>query len=65
MTSLYDLTPGTRVVALSPLWLAGHEGVVVDLKLSLLNGHDCAVDFDFQADRSPFCMYAHELQVAS
>ena len=63
--SLYDLTPGTRVVALSPDWLAGHAGVVVDLKLSLLNGHDCAVNFGFRADANPFFMYAHELAVES
>ena len=61
--SLYDLTPGTRVVALAPDWLSGHAGVVVEMKSSLLNGHDCAVDFGFQADSSPFCMYAHELAV--
>ena len=43
VTSLYDLTPGTRVTILSPDWIAGQTGTVLDMTRCLLNGHDCAV----------------------
>ena len=59
--SLYDLTPGTRVVVQSPDWLAGQEGVVIEMALGLLNGHDCAVAFEDRED--VMCFYARELAV--
>ena len=60
-----DLTPGTRVVVLSPRSLAGQTGTVIPMRLGLLNGHDCAVEFDNKAGRGvdPLCFYAHELAV--
>ena len=71
-TSLYDLTPGTRVVVRTGGHLSGQTGVVVEMAEKLLNGHDCAVllDYDDEADLDdgeragwPLCFFAHELAV--
>jgi len=59
-TSLYDLTPGRRVIVKSPDWLAGQPAIVIDMPHGLLNGHDCAVVFE---DDEVMCMYVHELTV--
>ena len=60
-TSLYDLTPGMRVTVLSPDWIAGQAGTVLDMTRSLLNGHDCAVVFE---DGDVMCFDARDLAVA-
>jgi hypothetical protein len=66
-----DLTPGTRVIVQSPVYLAGQTGVVIKMAAELLNGHDCCVLMDDAivggnpASRCyPLCFYAHELAVA-
>jgi hypothetical protein len=66
-----DLTPGTRVIVLSPDFLAGQTGVVIEMNANLLNRHDCAVEMDAatvggnpSSRRWPLCFYAHELAVA-
>ena len=69
-TSLYDLTPGTRVVVANAMGhLSGQRGVVIEMAASLLNGHDVAVLLDQdsfpEGDKWPLCFYAHELAVAS
>lgn len=70
MTSLYDLTPGTRVVVrCNVAGLTDQTGVVIEMAENLLNGHDVGVLLDkdsFPAgDKWPLCFYAHELVVAS
>ena len=60
-------TPGTRVVVQHSGRLSGLRGVVVEMKPTLLNGHDVAVQLDEPADLAldnPLCFYAHELAVA-
>jgi hypothetical protein len=66
-----DLTPGTRVVVRNSGHLSGLHGVVVEMKPTLLNGHDVAVQLDEPADLAgpswldnPLCFYSHELAVA-
>ena len=68
MTSLYDLTPGTRVLIQSG-HRAGQCGVVIEIAESRLNGHDVAVRLDDARAQDaggsewPLCFYAHELAV--
>ena len=66
-TSLYDLTPGTRVVVRNSGHMSGQAGVVVEMAATLLNGHDCCVLLDRdsfpEGDKWPLCFYAHELAV--
>jgi hypothetical protein len=67
-TSLYDLTPGTRVIVANAMGhLSGQRGVVVEMAEKLLNGHDCCVLLDRdsfpEGDKWPLCFYAHELAV--
>ena len=67
-TSLYDLTPGTRVVVRCNVGgLTGQAGVVLEMAATLLNGHDCCVLLDRDSfpdgDKWPLCFYAHELAV--
>ena len=67
-TSLYDLTPGTRVVVRNAGHLSGQTGVVIEMSAKLLNGHDCAVllgpcDEGDEGDAWPLCFYAHELAI--
>jgi len=66
-----DLTPGTRVVVHHAGHLSGLRGVVIEMKPTLLNGHDVAVQLDEPAGLAgpswldnPLCFYAHELAVA-
>ena len=69
MTSLYDLTPGTRVVVTNSGHLTGQTGVVIEKAEALRNGHDCCVQLDDVRDADaggrewPLCFYAHELAV--
>jgi hypothetical protein len=67
MTSLYDLTPGTRVVVVSGS-LSGIKGVVIEMPL--LDGHDCAVlpdpcDEGDEGDAWPLCFDASELEIVT
>ena len=65
-----DLTPGTRVIVLSPDFLAGQTGVVIEMNANLLNRHDCAVVMDGERAQgvserdAVVTFYAHELAVA-
>jgi len=67
-----ELTPGTRVVVANAMGhLSGLRGVIVEMRPTLLNGHDVAVQLDEPADLAgpswldnPLCFYAHELAVA-
>ena len=69
MSTLADLTPGTRVIVRNVGGLTNQPGVVIEMAESLLNGHDVAVLLDrdsFPAgDKWPLCFYVHELAVAS
>ena len=63
--------PGTRVVVRNSGHLSGLSGVVIEMKPTLLNGHDVAVQLDEPADLAgpswldnPLCFYAHELAAA-
>jgi len=63
-------TPGTRVVVHHAGHLSGLRGVVVEMRPTLLNGHDVAVQLDEPADLAgpswldnPLCFYSHELTV--
>ena len=65
-TSLYDLTPGTRVVVRCNVGgLTDQTGVVIEMEPSLLNGHDVGVLLDRDDGEWPLCFFAHELKVAS
>ena len=70
VTSLYDLTPGTRVVVANAMGhLSGQRGVVIDMAPGFLNGHDCCVEMDPHddirryGDGGQLCFYAYELAV--
>jgi hypothetical protein len=62
------LTPGTRVVIVNSGHLSGQTGTVIEMKPSLLNGHDVAVQLEpdggVHDERWPLCFYVHELRVA-
>lgn len=58
--------PGTRVVVQLSGHLNGRRGVVIEMKPTLLNGHDVCVELDEGQDPIgswPLCFYAHELAV--
>ena len=67
-TSLYDLTPGTRVRVICAVGgLHNQTGVVIEMDEKLLNGHDVGVLLDRdsfpEGDKWPLCFYAGELRV--